>query len=109
MISVGHDAVVVKNHSQGAVKIGEVYEILAIKKKGCACNLVIVDIGKSGCLEHRQYVGTFVNMRCMGCGTLQYINYDGIWWFDIKLFAPIESIDISELTEVLETEPFTNT
>lgn len=91
MFEVGKKIICVKTHSQGVVKRGQVFELLAIKKNKC-CGNVSFDIG---------IPSATVNSMCRMCYTT-YVN-NGTMWVCHTLFAPYDD-SLSELTtsDILE-------
>lgn len=90
------------------LKQGEVYPFLAYKKsKPCGCNgngSGYIHVGFNAFSESQRVIVAGEIVKCCDC--LKEIISDGLGWYKAYRFAPIESQDISELTSVLEEEPF---
>jgi len=89
MFEVGKKVICIKDHSQGVVKKGQIFELHAIKKGVCGCGLIVFDIGKQNYCDH--YV-------CGSCNKDQLPNKDGIYWLGSILFAPYDD-SLSTLTD----------
>jgi len=91
MFEVGKKVICIKNHSQGIVKKGEVYELISIRKSKCKCKYIDLDIGFA-IPEHKNNT----IQGCRTCGEM-YIKTDGTHWFCSSLFAPYDD-SLSETT-----------
>lgn len=101
---INEEVVCVKTHPDGVVKEGLTYTIRAIKKEECSCGYIVVDVG----VVNNEDIGN--RLICQVCGAYDGIN-QGVWWFDHKRFAPLqtqsEEADMNEaLQEVFERELF---
>lgn len=86
MFQVGKKVICVKTHSQGAVKKGQVFELLGIKKSNCKCGDLVLDVGlKSICYTQ----------RCLTCNEVW--TAPDIWWIGEDKFAPYDD-SLSEIT-----------
>mgnify|MGYP000914605632 CR=1 FL=1 len=94
MFEVGKEVVAIRDHSQGRFKTGDVFTLRGIKQGCCSQSGLHLDIGL--------FTGNGSSV-CCHCETIDLSN---IFWFNSKSFAPLDDISISELTEVLEKEPF---
>lgn len=97
MFEVGKEILCIRNHSEGVVKKGERYELLAIKKTKCRCGGVMLDVGKELSFSAPLYTLTCLGKN--GCGHKESnVPNDGIKWLSGKLFAPIDNT-LSDLTD----------
>lgn len=71
------------------------YKILATRDRGCNCGGYFVDVGIR---DGRRF------MCCLYCDKIT--PSDGIRWFSVNRFVPIDSISITEVYEQLEKQPF---
>lgn len=90
MFEVGKSVVAIKDHSIFAYRQGDVFEVEAIKK-GCVHSPINLMLSPSP---------TSASTRCNICG----IANNGAW-FAAQNFRPLEEIEISALTEILECQP----
>ena len=91
---IGQEIVCIKTHVD-YFKEGDTFKIRSLSASLCSCQKTLIDIGFN--------VGVY-NSECYYCKTAKPAQ--GCVWFDDKNFAPLESLDISELEEVLKEEPF---
>lgn len=88
----------IKTHSKKAVIEGNIYPLISDK---CPCKCDCIDVGiKSRFISTKGdsfFLGEMV--ACQVCLALH--PADGIWWISKSLFANIDSISISEVTEQL--------
>lgn len=99
MFEVGKKVICIKNHSQGVVKKGQVFELLGIKKGHCKCASVVVDVG---IIDDEDY-GNATRLRCAKCRVVYHNDKSNIWWLSADLFAPYDD-SLSDLTveDILE-------
>jgi len=91
---IGQDVVCIKNHSQGAVKEGDVFTIRGLQQ---GCCLLQLDVGINT---------SHITQTCSRCNKVSNKN-SLVHWFGETLFAPLESItDISEIEELLKEPIF---
>lgn len=89
------------------LKEGDIYPLLAYSRtRQCGCKDGYVDVGMKPITTKGVVINAGDVIVCEKCGNR--FNHSGVSWLLAKRFAPIDSIDISALTEVLETEPFSN-
>jgi len=101
MFEIGKEVVAIKGHSQGAFKKGDVFMCEGLERCPCKCGMPYINVGITV-----PYHFSKVEAHCHVCHTI-YPQAGIYWWFKSTSFAPLDSIDISELTEVLEKEIFT--
>lgn len=90
-IEVGKEVIVISAHHTNPFKKGEIYTVKGIVQKEC-CGNINIDIGtKSNCNK----------LECV-CG---YIGPNDNY-YSASRFAPIDDIEISELTEILKKQIF---
>lgn len=87
---IGQDIVAINNHSQGAFREGDIFQIKNIKQGCCYKTPLMIDTG----IKHIYYA-TF----CNECEK----SHDGsIWWFSSNSFRPLdELVTIEEIKELL--------
>ena len=95
MFEVGKEVVAIKDHSTKWFLKGDVFVLKGIKQGCCKKCSMVLDIGIRPTRE--------VVSHCPICGHYETTK---IAWFDSSSFVPLDDISISELTEVLEKEPF---
>lgn len=102
---VGKEVVCVDNSGVEftGLKEGQTYTVVSIKKF-CSCSPFHVSIGSMCIGESGIDVQAGQICSCSRCDK-NYIS-DGLHYFFPKRFVPLDDITISELTEVLEKEPF---
>jgi hypothetical protein len=99
---ISQDIIAIVDHSRGVFKKGDVFTIRALKMPTCGCPIILIHIGRVMPFNHIGY-----NESCANCG-YSFRTHDPVEWFFESCFAPLDSlVDISELTEHLETtKPF---
>ena len=95
MFEVGKEVVAIKDHSTKWFLKGDVFVLKGIKQGCCKKCSMVLDIGIRPTREAVSH--------CPICGHYETTK---IAWFDSSSFVPLDDISISELTEVLEKEPF---
>ena len=95
MFEVGKEVVAIKGHSTKWFLKGDVFVLKGIKQGCCKKCSMVLDIGIRPTREAVSH--------CPICGHYETTK---IAWFDSSSFVPLDDISISELTEVLEKEPF---
>ena len=85
----------IKDHSTKWFLKGDVFVLEGIKQGCCKKCSMVLDIGIRPTREAVSH--------CPICGHYETTK---IAWFDSSSFVPLDDISISELTEVLEKEPF---
>ena len=96
MYKIGMTVVCVKNHSQGAVKEGEIKEIFAIDIDCCG-NLVL-DVGVS----NRSISDIPIGVKVYCNKGKHTVVEDGIWWLSAALFRPLDDLYNTEINELME-------
>ncbi len=89
---VGDEIVAIRNHSQGAFKIGDIFICKDIIPAKCGCKKKLVDIGHKNSNKYS---------RCTKCNHNR-INNNNTHYFSDYNFIKLDSISISEALEVLE-------
>jgi len=89
---VGKKVICIKDHSQGAVKKGQVFELLAMSRAKCKCTLRL-DVGISIPSNMKQL------SRCYECNWREPNH--GVWWLDACIFAPYDTTTSEHTIESL--------
>jgi hypothetical protein len=98
MFELGQKIVCVKNHSQGAVKEGEIYTVKDLML--CAkCKSLAIDVGIKA---------AYGKSICGSCNVV--VKIDRIHWINHILFRPLDDLYNEELneelSEIFTKEPF---
>jgi hypothetical protein len=87
---VGGKVICVKDHSQGWVKKGQVYECKDMRPSQCECNDLELDVGLT---KPGGYLKGYA--QCIDCHTV-FIDQTKAGWFSSSLFLPLD--DFKEVT-----------
>ena len=102
MFEVGKEVACIKRPQNKLINVGDVLTIRSMEKGCCVPLLLSFNIQSIDELGHNIPIG--YKYECYDCGRV-YIS-DGFQRFNSSCFVPLDDISISELTEVLEKEPF---
>ena len=94
----GDDIICIRDHSQGAVKKGQVFTAIDLTRIGCGC-VLLVDVGLK---SDRPFT------KCAACG-MNDEKTDNIWWLDARSFRRLMDKDTeaefeSAMNELFEEE-----
>jgi len=104
-LEVGKEAMCIIGHDQDTrLKKGSTYKVLGLSSPNCKCKVLMVDIGLSAIGASGKRIRMGQKLRCTNCNII--FMSDGRQWFTENHFAPIDSVDISELEEVLDEQIF---
>lgn len=93
MWTIGQDIVCIRDHSEGLVKEGNIYQVNGLMQSCCK---IWINVGIKVDYEFT---------RCRKCDIR--IKTNGVGWFSEQLFKPLDELsDISELLEVLNKENY---
>lgn len=90
---------------QSLIKEGQIYPLLGYSKiKACGCNAGYVNVGTIPMSTNGEVIIAGEVVVCNICR--KEFKHSGIGWLRASRFAPIDSVNIEELTSILSEEPF---
>ena len=92
MFQVNREVMAIESHPCGEFKKGDIYVLKGISVSKC-CGHILLDIGKTNPHQHT---------LCSSCNKIY--KSEKTYWFSSKRFAPIDDVEIEELTEIIENE-----